>query len=108
MRRRRAVRDHIGTVHAIAMCSMVELAAGTMTEVTIPAANRWIPRGMSVEYLEQATTDLTAVATPDAEPDGSEPGDYPVRVEVRDAAGTLVLRAMVTMWVSLRRHAAQA
>ncbi|HLK35944.1 MAG TPA: DUF4442 domain-containing protein, partial [Polyangiaceae bacterium] len=36
MRKRRAVTNHIGTVHAIAMCNMAELAAGLMTDATIP------------------------------------------------------------------------
>ena len=31
MRKRRAVQNHIGTVHAIAMCNLAELAAGTVT-----------------------------------------------------------------------------
>src|SRR3990167_4658029 len=46
IRKRRAVHNHIGTVHAIAMCNMAEVAAGIMTDVTIPATHRWIPKGM--------------------------------------------------------------
>jgi len=41
MRKRRAVTNHIGTVHAIAMCNLAELAAGTMTEASIPRSMRW-------------------------------------------------------------------
>src|SRR3954467_6345925 len=54
MRKRRAVTNHIGTVHAIAMCNLAELAAGTMTEVSIPASMRWLPKGMTVEYLKKS------------------------------------------------------
>ncbi len=43
IRNRRAVRDHIGTVHAIAMCNMCELAAGLAIEVTLEPTLRWIP-----------------------------------------------------------------
>lgn len=46
------------------MCNMAELAGGTMTEVTVPSTHRWIPKGMTVEYLKKAETDLIAVATP--------------------------------------------
>ena len=102
MRKRRSVLNHIGTVHAIAMCNMAELAGGTMTDVTIPRSHRWIPKGMTVEYLKKATTDLTAVATPAAEPDWSGPGDYEVNVEVRDRAQEVVFRAVITMWVTPR------
>jgi acyl-coenzyme A thioesterase PaaI-like protein len=102
IRKRRAVLNHIGTVHAIAMCNMAELAGGTMTEVTIPATHRWIPRGMTVEYLKKATTDLVAVATPVAKPDGSA-SDYQVEVVVRDREDAPVLRATITMWVTPRK-----
>lgn len=54
IRKRRKVLNHIGTVHAIAMCNMAELAGGTMTDVTIPTTHRWIPKGMTVEYLQKA------------------------------------------------------
>ena len=36
MKKRRAVENHIGTVHALAMGNLCELAAGMCTEVTIP------------------------------------------------------------------------
>lgn len=100
MSNRRSVRNHIGTVHAIAMCNMAELSGGLVTDVSIPATHRWIPKGMTVEYLRKAETDLVAVATPlgQAVPDAA--GEYPVQVEVRDAAGTPVFRARITMWVS--------
>ncbi|MFO1426316.1 MAG: DUF4442 domain-containing protein [Steroidobacteraceae bacterium] len=34
--KRRAVENHIGTVHALAIGNLCELAAGMVTEVTIP------------------------------------------------------------------------
>src|SRR4051812_22626770 len=58
IKKRRAVLNHIGTVHAIAICNMAELAAGTMMEVTLPASQRWIPKGMTTEYLKKAETNL--------------------------------------------------
>ena len=54
MRKRRAVENHIHTVHALAMGNLCELAAGLCTEVTIPVGMRWIPRGMTIEYLAKA------------------------------------------------------
>lgn len=103
MRKRRAVLNHIGTVHAVAMCNMAELAGGTMTEVTIPSTHRWIPKGMTVKYLKKATTDLVAVATPHAEIDWSVPGEYDVDVVVRDTQAEPVFEASITMWVAPRK-----
>ena len=62
MKKRRAVQNHIGTVHAIAMCNLAEMAAGTLTEISIPASMRWLPKGMQVEYLKKAETDVEAHA----------------------------------------------
>jgi acyl-coenzyme A thioesterase PaaI-like protein len=102
MRKRRAVTNHIGTVHAIAMCNLAELAAGTMTEITIPDSMRWLPKGMQVEYLKKAATDVEATATMPEVAEGA-PREVPVTVEVRDSAGEVVCRAVITMWVSPRK-----
>lgn len=103
MSKQRAVLNHLGTVHAIAMCNMAELAGGTMTEVTVPATHRWIPKGMTVEYLKKATTDLVAVAMPESKNNWSEAGEYKVKVEVRDTKDDLVFQALITMWVSPKK-----
>jgi len=103
IRKRRAVQNHIGTVHAIAMCNMAELAGGLMTEVTVPTTHRWIPKGMTVEYLAKAESDLTAVATPASELELSRNSDYPVNIAVTDEAGEAVFRAVITMWISAKR-----
>jgi acyl-coenzyme A thioesterase PaaI-like protein len=99
---RRTVLNHIGTVHAIAMCNMAELAAGTATEVTIPASLRWIPKGMSVEYLQKATTNLVATAIVDTPAQWASAAELPVTVKVMDAAGSVVFRATIRMWISAR------
>lgn len=104
MAKRRRVLNHIGTVHAIAMCNMVELAGGTMTDVTIPATYRWIPKGMTVEYLAKAETDLRAVAKLDPIPEFVAATELPVTVNVIDTANKTVLRAVILMWVSLKKQ----
>jgi acyl-coenzyme A thioesterase PaaI-like protein len=101
--KRRAVLNHIGTVHAIAMCNMAELAAGTMTDATIPATHRWIPKGMTVQYLRKAETSLRAVARIDPLPEFGAAAELPVTVDVIDTRGEVVLRAVITMWVSPKR-----
>ena len=103
IRKRRAVLNHIGTVHAIAMCNMAELAAGTMTDVTIPVTHRWIPKGMHVEYLGKADTGLKAIAVIDPLPDFGPATDLPVSVSVLDETDQVVFRAVITMWVSPRK-----
>lgn len=96
--KRREVLNHIGTVHAIALCNAAELAAGTMTDASIPPGCRWIPRGMTVEYLAKADGDIRTVADGSAI-DWSLIGDVkvPVMAYVGDKP---VFRAEITMYVS--------
>lgn len=103
MRDRRAVRNHIGTVHAIALCNMAELAGGLATDATIPDSMRWIPKGMTVRYLARARGAMTAAATVPAIADASLAQDLRAHVDVRDEAGTLVFDADIAMWVTPRR-----
>ena len=100
--KRRAVLNHIGTVHAIAMCNMAELAAGTATEVTIPSSLRWIPKGMNVEYLHKATSNLVATAILDIPAQWTPATELLVTVKVMDAAGSMAFRAIVRMWISAK------
>jgi acyl-coenzyme A thioesterase PaaI-like protein len=106
--KRRAVHNHLGTVHAIALCNGLEAAMGALAEATIPAGKRWIPKGMTVAYTAKATSDITCVAETDPEqwsadalPDSG--GEVPVRVRgVRDD-GEVVVEGEIRLWVTPRR-----
>ena len=98
---RRRVHNHIGTVHAIALCNLAELSAGVMTEASLPSSMRWIPKGMTVEYRRKARGTMHAVATPDiAVVEAAAGYDLPVTVVVRDPRGDEVFRARIAMWIS--------
>lgn len=93
---RRDITNHIGTIHAIALCNAAELVAGLMTQVSIPDGMRWIPSGMTVEYLAKAKTDVTAVADGSVV-DWQSEGDKIVPVEITDSEGQTVFTARITM-----------
>jgi acyl-coenzyme A thioesterase PaaI-like protein len=96
IKKRRSVQNHIGTVHAIAMCNMAELAGGTMTDVSVPKGARWIPAGMTVRYVKKAKTNLIAVADGSGL-DWTVNGDVVVPVVVKDTKGETVFTADITM-----------
>ena len=56
------VYNHLHTVHAIASCNAAEIAMGMLMEATVPTSHRWIPKAMTVQYLEKATSSLRAQA----------------------------------------------
>jgi acyl-coenzyme A thioesterase PaaI-like protein len=102
MKKRRSVENHIGTVHAIACCNLAEVAAGTMLEASLPKSMRWLPRGMNVQYLKKAETDLVAIAKVDDFAEGPA-RDVVVAVDIQDANGQVVVHADIAMYVSPKK-----
>jgi len=101
---RRRVHNHIGTVHAIALCNLAELCAGVMTDASLPHDMRWIPKGMTVAYLKKAKGTLRGIATPDIPIVSAAAGyELPVNVDVLDASGDKVFHARILMWLSPKR-----
>ena len=98
--KRRGVHNHLGTVHAIALCNGLEAAMGALAEVSIPADKRWIPKGMEVAYTAKATSDITCIAETDPGQWTGDDPDVPVRVKgVRDD-GTVVIEGVIRLWVT--------
>ncbi len=102
MKKRRRVHNHIKTVHAIAMCNAAELAAGTCLDVSLSGDMRWIPVGMTVQYLKMAKTDLRIVCEID-QYDWHEPQDVVMPVGVFDDSGEKVFHADISMRVSEKK-----
>jgi acyl-coenzyme A thioesterase PaaI-like protein len=101
---RRRVQNHIGSVHAIALCNLAEFVAGIATEASTPASMRWIPRGMTVNYDRKAMGRQTAVASLRQAVEVTTEGYLlPVDVVIRDPGGEQVFSAEVRMWLSPRR-----
>lgn len=106
MKQRWSVQNHIKTVHAIAVCNLVEMCMGLVAEATIPSHLRWLPMGMDVDYLKKATGTLTATSSidPNSFFELSEyPGRVDVPVDVKNSEGVLVTRAKVKLWISKKK-----
>jgi acyl-coenzyme A thioesterase PaaI-like protein len=96
------VHNHLSTVHAIASCNAAEMAMGMLMEATVPTTHRWIPKAMTVSYLQKATTSLRATASVDP-PDFdaiTEGTELVVPISVVDRAGVEVVHAEITTWVT--------
>ncbi|MEV4264366.1 hotdog fold domain-containing protein [Kribbella sp. NPDC049584] len=103
--KRRAVLNHIGTVHAIAVCNGLEAAMGALAEATVPAGRRWLPKGMEVSYLAKSTSDL--VCSAETDPAGWTSGpDVPVRVKATRDDGTVVVEGVIHLWVTDKKTSA--
>lgn len=101
LRKRRSVKNHIGTVHAIALCNACEMAFGMTMEAGVPNHLRWIPKGMTVRYLKKAATDITVICDyPQVKT--LTPGDHIVPVKALDTNGIVVMDAEITVYISER------
>jgi acyl-coenzyme A thioesterase PaaI-like protein len=99
MHRRRSIENHLGAIHALALGNLCELAAGMVTEVTTPPGTRWVPRGMTIEYLRKAESEVSATARLDKS-EWTVAGNVAVPVSVADRNGNEVVRAVITMHVA--------
>jgi hypothetical protein len=75
---------------------------GMLMEATVPTSHRWIPKAMTVQYLEKATTSLRARARVDP-PDFASVTDgveLVIPVSVTDKSGAEVVHADITGWVT--------
>ena len=101
IKKRRAVTNHLGTVHAIAMANLCEFVGGILMDISINPEMRWIPRGMNIRYLALAKTSLTAECKIENW-DWCEPQDVLLKVTVSDESGNIVSVAEIPMYISRR------
>jgi acyl-coenzyme A thioesterase PaaI-like protein len=95
-----------GSVHSLAIANLCELAASTVTEVTLPPGMTWQSRGMTIEYLRRADSDVTATARLD-KTEWGEAQNVAVPVSAVDRNGSEVVRAVITMRVEPTGSAAR-
>ena len=91
---RRRVRNHLGSVHAVALVNTGELATGLSVLTALPVGIRGIVTGLSAEYLKKARGPITATADARALGLGGvrERRDVEAVAELRDESGETVAR----------------
>lgn len=96
MRDRRRVRNHLRSVHAIALANVGELSTGLALVGALGPEARGILTGIDVRYLKKARGTLEAEARCEV-PTVTEPTDRSVRADIRDASGDVVA-TVTALW----------
>lgn len=96
---RRRVRNHLASIHAIAIANIGELSGGLAMTATLPQDVRSILTALHVEYTKKARGKLTAECRC-VVPPVTEDMTYDVQSNVFDESGTVVATVTATWKLS--------
>ena len=102
LRDRRAVRNHLGSVHAVALTNLGELASGLAMTSALPAGVRGIVLRLETEFTKKARGTLTAESRVEV-PNVTGDMDFLVTAEIRDESGDRVALVRVSWRLGLAR-----
>lgn len=89
VRERRRIRNHLGSVHAIALANLGEVTTGLALVGALGPEARGILTGLDIRYSKKARGVLESEARCDV-PEVTESMDRTVEAEIRDADGDVV------------------
>ncbi len=99
---RRAVRNHLSCVHAVALANLVELTGNLALGYSLPDDARFIVAGMSLDYLKKARGTITGECSiPPIST--NERCEYEVPVTLRDPQGDIVVQGTLRTLVGPKR-----
>lgn len=100
LRDRRAVRNHLRSIHAVALTNAGELASGLAMTTGLPLGTRAIVTKLSTEYLKKARGTIVVECRVADPPRPAAPMDVEVESTLTDRSGEVVARVRATWRVA--------
>jgi acyl-coenzyme A thioesterase PaaI-like protein len=96
---RRAIRNHLASIHAVALVNLAEMTSGVALMTALPPGVRGIVTGLSIEYRKKARGRLVcetrAPLSNDIASGLADSITHDVQATITDAAGDIVAVATV-------------
>lgn len=99
---RRAIRNHLSSIHAIALANLGELTGNLALACALPDDGRFIVTKLAIEYKKKARGRIIAECRCDP-PTSAERREYQIDVALRDASGADVASVVLTTLVGTTR-----
>jgi acyl-coenzyme A thioesterase PaaI-like protein len=99
LRDRRAIRNHLNSIHAVALTNLAEVTTGTAMMMSLPPGARGIVTGLTTTYIKKARGNLVAECRCDL-PEITADTRFELACEIRDPSGDIVATATVTWLLS--------
>lgn len=104
LRDRWAVRNHLTSIHAVALANLAELTGNLAVAYTLSDDARFIVAGMSMEYLTKARGTLTAICEVEV-PRTADKQEIEVVVDIFDRKQELVARGRLRTLIGPKKRA---
>lgn len=107
IRDRWGVRNHLKSIHAVALMNLGEAVTGLAAMSKLPAGGRGIVRELAMEYIKKARGTITGECHVEIP---TEPGshEFDVHGELRDSVGEVVARVRARWKIDVPQHAGDA
>ncbi|MEI8259089.1 MAG: hotdog fold domain-containing protein [Deltaproteobacteria bacterium] len=100
---RPGLRNHLASVHAVALVNLAELTGNAALAYSMPDDARFIVSGLSIEYVKKSRGTIEASCECPV-PESSERMEFAVPVVMRDPSGDVVARATLRSLVGPKKR----